>query len=180
MKLFTKFIQVAVIIAFLFSISIDLKAQKINWVSFEEAIEKSQTNPKKIIIDIYTDWCKWCKVMDNNTFANPIIAKYINDNYYAVKFDAESTEAVNFKGQEFTNQNRGNRSPHDLAIALLNGKMGYPSYVFMNEEHQIITVVQSYLPPEKFEPMIAFIENEKYLDGTNYEDYVKTFESKLD
>ena len=74
MKLFTKFIQVAVIIAFLFSISIDLKAQKINWVSFEEAIEKSQTNPKKIIIDIYTDWCKWCKVMDNNTFANPIIA----------------------------------------------------------------------------------------------------------
>jgi thioredoxin-related protein len=180
MKLFVSFIKVSLLSIVLMSFSLDTNAQKINWLSFEDAIAKSEQNPKKILIDIYTDWCKWCKVMDNNTFSNPIIAKYVNDNYYAVKFDAESTVPVNFKGHEFTNQNNGNRSPHDLAIALLNGKMGYPSYVFMNEKHEIITVVQSYLPPEKFEPMITFIDKEHYLDGTSYEDFIKNFDSKLD
>ncbi|PLX21147.1 MAG: thioredoxin [Salinivirgaceae bacterium] len=180
MKLIANLFKVALFSLVFMSFSLNSVAQKINWLSFEDAIAKSEKNPKKIIIDIYTDWCKWCKVMDNNTFSNPIIAKYINDNYYAVKFNAEGTAPVNFKGHEFTNQNRGNRSPHDLAIALLNGKMGYPSYVFMNEKHEIITVVQSYLPPEKFEPMISFIEKELYLDGPSYEDYVKNFESKLD
>lgn len=179
MKHLASFIKLAFLSVFILSFNVNVNAQEIKWLSFEEAIAKSEKNPKKIIIDIYTDWCKWCKVMDNNTFSNPVIAKYINDNYYAVKFDAESTKPVSFKGHEFKNQNNGNRSPHDLAIALLNGKMGYPSYVFMNENHEIITVVQSYLPPEKFEPMIDFIDNEHYVDGPSYEDFVKNYKSKL-
>jgi thioredoxin-related protein len=179
MKLFSNLFKISLVFALISLFSIESQGQKINWLSFEDAIAKSEKNPKKIIIDIYTDWCKWCKVMDNKTFSNPIIAKYINDNYYAVKFDAESTKPVSFKGNEFKNQNRGNRSPHDLAVALLNGKMGYPSYVFMNEKHEIITVVQSYLPPEKFEPMIDFISKEMYVSGPSYEEFVKNFVSKL-
>ena len=179
MKIISNLFKIALFTSLLSLMSVESYGQKINWMTFEEAIAKSEKNPKKIIIDIYTDWCKWCKVMDNNTFDNPVIAKYINDNYYAVKFNAESTKPVKFKGTEFKNQNRGSRSPHDLAIALLNGKLGYPSYVFMNEKHEIITVVQSYLPPEKFEPMIENINKELYVTGPSYEDYVKNYDSKL-
>ncbi len=166
--------------AFLAIFGLNTQAQEIKWLTFEEAIAKSEENPKKILIDIYTDWCKWCKVMDENTFANPVIAKYINENYYAVKFDAESTEPVTFKGHEFKNQEQGNRSPHDLAVALLNGKLGYPSYVFMNEKHQIITAVQSYLPPKKFEPMVHYIEQEMYAKDVKYETFVQSFDSQLE
>lgn len=179
MKIISNLFKIALLTTILSLLTVESYGQKINWLTFEEAIAKSEKNPKKIIIDIYTDWCKWCKVMDNNTFDNSVIAKYINDNYYAVKFNAESTKPVKFDGNEFKNQNRGSRSPHDLAIALLNGKLGYPSYVFMNEKHEIITVVQSYLPPEKFEPMIEYINKELYVNGPSYEDFVKNYSSKL-
>lgn len=180
MKLKSSFVPKLLIIAFLAAFSLNTQAQKINWLSFEEAIEKSEENPKKILIDLYTDWCKWCKVMDKNTFAHPIIAKYISDNYYAVKFNAESTDPVNFKGHKFENQNRGSRSPHDLAVALTQGKLSYPTYVFMDESHQIIHVQPGYIKPKQFEPMINYIEQEMYLKKKPFDQYVENFESQIE
>ena len=58
-------------------------SQKVNWVSFEEAVELQKTNPKNIMMDVYTEWCGPCKMMDKNTFENPLIAKFLNDNFYA-------------------------------------------------------------------------------------------------
>ncbi len=160
--------------------SLNVQAQEIKWLSFEEAIVKSKENPKKIIIDLYTDWCKWCKVMDENTFAHPVIAKYINENYYAVKFDAESTEVVNFQGRKFENQNRGSRSPHDLAIALTQGKLSYPTYVFMDEKQQIIHVQPGYIKPKQFEPMITYIEKELYREQKPFDEFVENFDSNIE
>ncbi|MEL6592072.1 MAG: DUF255 domain-containing protein, partial [Bacteroidota bacterium] len=72
--------------------------EEVNWVSIEEAAEKASQDGKKILIDMYTDWCGWCKRMDATTYADPAVVKYINDNYHAVKFDAESKEAVTING----------------------------------------------------------------------------------
>src|SRR5210317_2561338 len=70
----------------------------IHWLSFEQAVElqTQEGNSKKIFIDVYTDWCGWCKKMDKNTFNHPVIAELLNTKFYAVKFDAESKEPVNF------------------------------------------------------------------------------------
>ena len=62
----------------------------VNWVSFEEAEALMAKEPRKIMVDVYTKWCGPCKRMNSQTFGNPTLAKYINENYYAVKFDAES------------------------------------------------------------------------------------------
>ena len=48
-------------------------AQKINWVSFNEALELQKETPKKIIMDVYTNWCGPCKMLDRNTFQNSLI-----------------------------------------------------------------------------------------------------------
>ena len=86
--------------------SASTQAQEINWMSFEEAIDAQQKNPKKIIMDTYTAWCGWCKKMDKETFTNKDVVNYINENYYAVKFDAEGNDVVNFKGNSFTSHHR--------------------------------------------------------------------------
>jgi len=118
--------------------------------------------------------------MDKNTFAHPVIAKYINENYYAVKFNAESTEPVSFQGHNFENQNRGSRSPHDLAIALTQGKLSYPTYVFMDEKQQIIHVQPGYIKPKQFEPMITYIERELYREQKPFDKFVENFESNIE
>lgn len=179
MNLQSKTLKIAFISLLLTLLAVSVQAQQIKWLTFEEAVAKSKDNPKKMIIDLYTDWCKWCKVMDENTFAHPVIAKYINENYYAVKFNAESTKPVQFAGHTFTNQKQGGRSPHDLAIALTQGKLSYPTYVFMDEKSQIIHVQPGYIEPKQFEPMIAYISDEMYIKGTAFDKFVSSFQSKI-
>ncbi len=102
-----------------------------------EAYNLNKKKPKKIFIDVYTDWCGWCKKMDATTFMNPEIAKYMNDNFYCVKMNAEMKDTLVVDGVTFLNPNpAASRSSHQLAIELLRGKMSYPSYVFLNDKSQ--------------------------------------------
>jgi len=78
-----------------------LKNSAIHWLSIEEALKAQEDNPKKIFIDMYTDWCGWCKVMDQKTFADPSVIKTLNENFYAVKFNAEQTNPVKFNGRTY-------------------------------------------------------------------------------
>ena len=74
--------------------------EKIQWISFEDAVERCAKEPKMVFIDVYTDWCGWCKRMDQSTFVNPVIAKYMNEHFYCVKFDAERQDTLTFQGRK--------------------------------------------------------------------------------
>ncbi len=150
----------------------------VKWYTFEQAVRLNKKNPKKIFIDVYTDWCGWCKKMDKDTFADSTIAAYMNEYYYAVKLDAETNDTIKFKGREFINENPASRrSAHQLAIAILQGKMSYPSYVFMNEENKLLTVVNGYMAPDKFEPILNYFGDNSYLK-TKWDVYQSTFKGK--
>src|SRR5882672_5223863 len=117
-------------------------AGPIKWMSFEEAVEKSKIEKRKIFIDVYTDWCGWCKVMDKNTFSEAQVAKILNEKFYPVKFDAEQTEDVVFAGTTFKFIPAGNRGTHQLAMALLNNQLSYPTVVFLDEDFRMIQPLQ--------------------------------------
>ena len=146
---------------------------KVKWYSFQEALELNKANPKKFIIDVYTDWCHYCKLMDQNTFSDPSIVKYLNQHYYAVKFNAEGKDTIKFADRIFVNKNTGSRSPHDFAVALLQGQLSYPSIAFMNEQIQLMTVVPGYRTPDQMSPILIFIA-EDYFKSTNFEEFMKT------
>ncbi len=81
---------------------------QVNWKTMEEVIALQKIKPKKIIIDFYTNWCVPCKLMDSNTYNHPIITKLINEDYYAVKINAEGNEAIQFQGRQFSNPKYNN------------------------------------------------------------------------
>lgn len=132
------------------------------WMTFEEAIEKSKKEKRKIFIDVYTDWCGWCKVMDKNTFSEPKIAKILNENFYPVKFDAEQKEDVIFNGTTFKFIPSGNKGYHQLAAALLNNQLAYPTVVFLDEEFRMIQPLQGYQKAPEFHKIIQFIGGDHY------------------
>lgn len=136
---------------------------KVKWIDFEDAVSQSSKKPKKMFLDMYTDWCGWCKKMDQSTFINPVIVDYMNKNFYAVKFNAERKDTVNFKGKAYVNSNPGgNRASHQLAQSLMNGRMSYPSFVFMDENQNVITIVPGFRKAPEFETILNFIATDAY------------------
>ena len=143
---------------------------QVEWLSFEEAVAKSKVDPKPIFIDVYTDWCGWCKKMDKATFSEAKISKVLQNDFYPVKFDAEQQENINFNNHEFKFIANGRRGYNELAVALLDGKLSYPSVVFLNEKMERITVLAGYHGPDDFYPILTFIGSGAY-QTTTFEEY---------
>lgn len=159
--------------------TVSAQNQKINWISFEKAIELNEQEPKKFMIDVYTDWCGWCKRMDATTFNNPVIVDYINKNYWAIKLDAERKDTVKLGDQLFVNENPDRkRNPHQLAVALLNGKMSYPSIVYLDENVELLQAVNGYHDPVGIEPILKYFGENAYRE-VPWDEYTKNFESDL-
>jgi thioredoxin-related protein len=141
-----------IVITLVIGVVSQLQAQEINWMSWDEAValQNSEENPKKMFIDVYTDWCKWCKVMDQNTFQNPKVATYMNENFYMVKLDAEGKEPITYDGKVFKFVPNGRSGYHELALALLQGKLSYPTVVFLDEGQKMLAPLSGYQEVDPF------------------------------
>ncbi|MCW5923916.1 MAG: DUF255 domain-containing protein [Saprospiraceae bacterium] len=161
-------LMLAGLVAFTFQNSTTYPAVgTLQWHTWEEAVELNKTAPKKIFVDVYTDWCGWCKRMDKSTFSDSTVAAYIAANFYAVKLNAEQKEDIQFNGQTFKFMDGGNgRGVHTLAYSLLEGKMGYPSFVFLNEKYERIMISPGYKEPKDILKELKFAAEEQYTKTT--------------
>ncbi len=167
-----------IIIVVLVIANTTLNAQKVKWYTFEEAVELNKKEPRNILIDVYTDWCGWCKVMDEQTFSQPHIAKILNEQYYAVKFDAETKDTINFQGKAFVNTMQGKRPPHELAAALLQGKLSYPNIVFLNKQNNVLGALPGFKKPAEMEAILDYITKELYTQKVDLGKHIEGFKKE--
>ena len=148
--------------------------QTVEWLSFGEAIEKSKVERKKIFVDVYTKWCGWCKKMDKATFQDPQIANYINENYYAVKFDAEDRNSIDFKDKTYKFVKSGRRGYHELAAAITKGNLRYPTVVFLDENLNVIQPIPGYQDAKSFEMIMTYFA-EDFFKNTPWRKYKQEY-----
>lgn len=156
-------------------------AQKINWMTMEEALAAQKENPKKIFMDVYTTWCGPCKLLDKNTFSDKNVIEYLNKNYYSVKFNAEGNEVINYQDFKYTNPNyqaerKGRNSQHLFAHAIKVN--AYPTVVFFKENGDLIQGVPGYRTPQQLEIFLKMIHTDDYMKITTaeaWEKYQKEF-----
>jgi thioredoxin-related protein len=134
--------------------------KKINWMSFEEAVAKSEKNPKKMFIDVYTEWCGWCKKMDANTFTDSTIIELMNKDFYAVKLDAETRDTIRFRDKQFVYipEYKANQ----IALDLLKGKMGYPNFVVLDEQFAIISAFPGYKTVPETKGLLNYLSTNSF------------------
>ena len=154
------------------------QAQKIEWLTFEEAIALHEKRPKKILIDVYTDWCGYCKKMDRVTYGNQTIAALVNTFFYPVKFNAEQKENLSYDGKTYSFRAQGRGGVHEFAAALLNGKMSYPATIFLGNDNRLIDKIPGYLKPQLMEKILVFIGKEKF-KNQDWESFDKNFQGTL-
>ncbi len=135
----------------------------INWLSFEEAMELQYQEKRKLFFEVYIESCRWCKEMEATTLQQPHIAQYINENYYAIKFDAEYKNKIQFKDKEYEFVLQPKKvGYHSLVDEFLGGKLMFPTLVFMDEELNLIQAISGFQVPEEFERIITYFGTDNY------------------
>ena len=153
--------------------TVSKQPEKINWLTLEEADKLRQKQPRKILIDVYTDWCGWCKRMDATTFRDPKLISYINENYYAVKLDAEQKEPITVGGKTYEfDPSVGRRGVHKIAQELLQDKMSYPTIVFLDERMNMIQPLPGYRGADDMLPILEYLATEAY-KNTPWEEWLQ-------
>ncbi|MFC4165329.1 thioredoxin family protein [Epilithonimonas zeae] len=157
---------------------------QVYWMTMTQALAAQKKEPKKILIDFYADWCAPCKEMDKFTFNHPEIAKIINENFYAVKFESDGNETVSFAGHTFINPDyKGKRSKSGLHqfSKYMNINM-IPTMVFLDEKTDPITSLSGALKAKEVEPYFSMIASNEYKTiktRKEWEGYQKKFKSKI-
>lgn len=132
-----------------------IQAQEIKWMSLDVALTLQKKNPKPIFMDVYTDWCGPCKMLDKQTFQDKSVVEYISKNYYGVKFNAEDNSVVNYKGKKYVNpgfsaERKGRNSAHEFGLFLKI--QGYPSMVILDKKGEISNTIVGFRTAEQLLP----------------------------
>jgi len=140
------------------------KEDKIHWLTFQEAIKLNETHPKKIYIDVFTNWCGWCKRMDITSFENAKVIEEMNQDYYAVKLNAETKDSISFDNHnfKFLPQYKAN----ELALALLHGQLAYPTAVILDQDKKIITRIPGYVDGSQLSEILNYFGKNNHLKYT--------------
>ncbi len=166
-----------------FSLSTVQSQAQIKWMTMNEALAAQAQKPKKIFMDVYTDWCGPCKMLDKNTFSNKRLVRYVNKHYYAVKFNGEGTESITYKDFTYTNPNhqperKGRNAQHFFADALrINA---YPSLVFFDENGELIQALPGYKSAQELEIFLKMVASDDYKNITTepaWAEYQAAFKS---
>lgn len=160
---------ILIIIISLFALNSLQAGESLKWYSFNEGYKKAVKENKYLLVDFFTDWCHWCKVMDEKTYSRQEIQKLLNKDFVIVKLNPEKGGEINFSGEKY--------SSADFAKAA--NVSGYPATGLFTRKGEFINTIVGYQETDKFKNLLNYISTENY-QTMGFEDYslFKTLEAK--
>jgi len=134
-----------------------------NWGKFDEGMSDSMKSGKYAIVDFYTDWCGWCKKMDEEVFSRPDVSLRLSREFVTIRIDAESANPLTYKGQK-TN------------ARTFTGMMqvqGYPTLIVFNSKGDPVALLPGYVDAKTFMLFLDYVKREVYRKQT-FEDYYRS------
>ena len=154
-----------------------VNGNEIHWMNWDELQVAMKKEPRKVWVDVYTDWCGWCKRMDATTYKNPGVVKYLNTKFYAVKFNAEKDDNIMFIGKMYKIE--GQTKTNQLAVELMNSQLSYPTSIFMDEHYQTRQAIPGFHPVGEMEIILTYLGEDLY-KTKKFEEYQQSYKPTWD
>jgi thioredoxin-related protein len=140
--------------------------EEVKWHSIEEAIQLAKEEPRVIVIDVYTDWCGWCKRMDATTFSDPEVAAMMNKHFYPVKLNAEGKDDIVIGDRTFKFVDNGRKGYHEMAAIVTRGRLSYPTISYVDAEGKVLEAAPGYKTADQFRVYLAYYAEGAYKSQT--------------
>ncbi|MEO7961036.1 MAG: DUF255 domain-containing protein [Ginsengibacter sp.] len=147
---------------------------KLDWLEINLVSEKIQNESRPVIIDLYTNWCYWCKVMDKKTYSNKKVIDYINNHFYAVKLDAETKGVVKWKNKDY--QYNNNYKVNEFAMYVTSGQLSFPSTIIIPDMNSAPIAIAGFMEPKEIESILKYFGEGAY-KKQNFQEYQSKFKS---
>jgi thioredoxin-related protein len=128
------------------------KENQFDWYSYNDALEVGRKDNKYVMVVFYTDWCKWCKKMKDETMADPAVSAYLKNNFAVTRVNAESSSTVIHEMRKVSM----------IELAEAYGVTQFPTVWFLEPGGQKAKPLNGYLPPEDFLVYLKYINTGSY------------------
>jgi thioredoxin-related protein len=137
--------------------------ESLRWYQWTEGVVATQASGKYMLVDVYTDWCGWCKKMDRTVYGHPRVQQLLAANFIPIKLNAESTNLITNGTNQYTEQE----------WAKMLGVTSYPTILVYNKQFQLVSRFSGYKEPERFIRYLKYI-CEKYYTQYSFQEYLKS------
>ena len=152
--------------------------EEVKWYSIDEAVQMASKEPRVLVIDVYTDWCGWCKRMDATTFSDPEIVQIMNKHFYPVKLNAEGKEDIVLGDRTFKFVDNGRRGYHEIAAIVTKGRLSYPTISYVDDQGKVLEAAPGYKTAEQFKVYLSYYAEDAYKTKT-FEEYSASLRAGL-
>lgn len=137
---------------------------RLAWRDWDAGLREAKQSGRPVLVDVYTDWCGWCRRMDRDVYARPEVRAYLNSNFVVIRLDAEASDPARYEGKTFTLRSLANRF----------GVTGYPTTVFLRSSGEKLVSVPGYVDAGKFLLLLRYIGGGFMDRGVAWQDFVKS------
>ena len=134
------------------------------WRTWNAGLHEAQESSRPVLVDVYTEWCGWCKRMDKDVYARRDVREYLAKKFVMVKLDAEAADDAEFEGKAFTSR----------SLAQRFRVTGYPTTIFLTASGEHLANVPGYIPADRFILLLHYIGDGAVDKGQSFDDYVKS------
>ena len=140
------------------------RAGPVGWVNWNQGISEAAITKRPILVDVYTDWCGWCKRMDKDVYSRDDVREYLSKNFITVKLNAESAEEARYKDRTLTSR----------ALAQQLRVSGYPTTIFLRANLEHMGNVPGYIPADRFLRLLRYIGEDHIGRGVSWQEFEKS------